>query len=101
VEHAADADVFVNVGPVDAFAGADDLKVLSLLECRTGKPPRPHERHADRAAVQQMRRDGIVGDFDRVDAGFARRDAHPRPPVKARIPVNDRRMLQPWKGVIL
>lgn len=47
VEHAMDADVLVEVGPMHAFAAADDLVILALLWCRAGEPPGPDERHAD------------------------------------------------------
>lgn len=50
-KHAVDADIFVDVRPVNAFAYTDDFKSAALLGCSVGQAPRPSNRDTYRATV--------------------------------------------------
>ena len=77
MKHAFDADVFVDVRPVDTLAAADDAKVQALRRACLGKTPRPGERNADHAPVDQMSSDLVTGDPHLLDARIATgRNAH-------------------------
>jgi hypothetical protein len=70
VQHAVDADVFVSIGPVEAFAVADDFPAGALGGRGAGKPPRPGKRDADGAPVHQVGDDRFVGNFHRLGSGL-------------------------------
>ncbi len=46
-----DADVLIDIRPVDSLARADETKVSSLCGRRFGQPPRPGKWHIDDSAV--------------------------------------------------
>lgn len=84
IQHAAGADVFVHVRPVNVLAAADDL-VLSPRRGRcVREPPRPGEGYADRAAAGEVGGNQVVGHLYRpnpwVAATRLRRSAHAKPP---------------------
>jgi len=60
LQHPANADVFINIRPVDAGSVADDFVLRALGRSRIQKPPRPREWHADLPPIHQMRADHIV-----------------------------------------
>ena len=62
-KHSVDADVLVNVGPMNSKAIANNLEVVSLSCCGVGESPRPGQWHADRAAIDEMGRDQLVCHF--------------------------------------
>ena len=85
-EHAAHANVLVDIGPPYAGAIAEDLVVGALLRRRIGQAPRPGERDADGPAVDEMGNNELVRDFDRghpwirATTTRLRRSAHATPP---------------------
>jgi len=80
-KHALDTEVFIDVGPMDALAGANQTKVCSLLGGRLRETPRPSERDADDPAVCETRDDLVLGDADVLDARLgASRSVHAMPP---------------------
>jgi hypothetical protein len=80
VKHALDANVLVDVRPVDALAGADKSKACSLTGCRPGEAPRPSQRNADDPAVRETRDELVCGNPDMLDAGLgANRSVHAMP----------------------
>jgi hypothetical protein len=56
-----DADVLVNVGPMDSLAGSDETKVCPLRGRGFRQPPRPSQRHADNTTVDQIGDDLVLG----------------------------------------
>ena len=79
VEHPANADVFIDVRPVDPRSIADDLIVRALLRRHIRQAVRPRQRDADRASIGQVRRDQIIGNFDRSGARIASRSSRSAP----------------------
>lgn len=70
MQHAFDADVLVDVRPVDADAIADQLPMVALSRSRFGESPRPGERYAHGAAIDEVSRDFGLADTQVGDAGF-------------------------------
>lgn len=80
MKHAFDTDVLVDIGPVNSVTGPDETKVRSLLRRGLCQSPRPNKRHADNAAVYQVRDDLVLSNPHLSDARiFARRSAHAMP----------------------
>jgi len=81
MEHPLDADVLVDVRPMNTLAGADEPKARSLLGGRISETPRPREGNADDAPVGETRDDLVRGDADMLDARLdANRSVHAKPP---------------------
>ena len=51
---AGNADVFVQVGPVDTFAAPDQAPVRALRSCPICKTWVPGQRHADGSAIDKV-----------------------------------------------
>jgi hypothetical protein len=64
MKQAVDADVLVNVRPVNSMTGSDEAKVRSLCGCGLGQPPGPGQRHADDTPVDQIGNDLVFGHTD-------------------------------------
>jgi hypothetical protein len=80
VQHAFGADVFIDVGPMDPVTVPNQAPIRALSWRRVRQPPRPRERHADHASIDQVGRDRFVGDVDAIDSRFnADRSAHAMP----------------------
>ena len=83
MKQAFDADVLVDVRPMNSLAGSDETKVRSLRGRGLGQPPGPGQRHADDAPVGQIGDDLILGHAyllnARIVAG-ASHSAHTTPP---------------------
>jgi len=81
MEHPLDADVLIDVRPMNALARADEPKARSLPGSRIRETPRPREGNADDAPVGETRDDLVRGDTDVLDARLgANRSAHAMPP---------------------
>jgi hypothetical protein len=57
MEHSLDTEILVNVGPVDSFTIADDLKLVPLGRCRLTQPPRPRQWNTHDTAVNEVEGD--------------------------------------------
>jgi len=80
-EHALDAQVLVEIRPVEALAGPDQAEVRPLGRSRVRQAPRPGERQADLAAIDEPNPDAASGEPGALDArGATRRSGHARPP---------------------
>src|SRR5437867_3587567 len=69
-KHAFRTNVFVNFRPVHALTITDDSKVATLGGRGIREPPRPRQGHADDAAVDQIGRDGVVGNPNVANTRF-------------------------------
>jgi hypothetical protein len=56
------ADIFVEVGPVNTLAGADETPVAPLLGTGVQESGVPGERGGDRPAVAEVHRKGVLAD---------------------------------------
>jgi len=80
VEQAIRAQIFVNLGPMDAMAVANELPIRPLGWGRVRESPRPRERHADDAPIGEMSGDGLAVDDYVTDSILnADRSAHAKP----------------------
>lgn len=80
-KHARDADVLVDIRPVNADSVTHYLEVLSLLRSCLEKAPGPRQRHANAPSVDEHRHDLVVSNFDSAYPRFSRcRNAHSKPP---------------------
>jgi hypothetical protein len=80
-KHSGDADVLVDVGPMNAGSVTHYLEMLSLLRSCLEKAPGPRQRHAYASSVDQHRNDLVVSNLDSAYPGFSRcRNAHSSPP---------------------
>jgi hypothetical protein len=68
LEHAASADVLVEVWPVHTFAIAHDFEVLPLLRGGLRQSPRPSKRYGYQAPIGKVGGDHLVIDFKFQDA---------------------------------
>jgi len=64
MQQALDADVFVNIGPMNSLAGSDDAQLRSLRRRGFGQPPRPRQRNADDSPVDEVGNDLVSRDAD-------------------------------------
>src|SRR5947207_7132260 len=79
-QHAFQANVLVNVGPVNSLTVPNDFPACSLLRSRIGEAPRPAERHTHNSAVGKADDYGFVGNVDGHDARISLGcSAHPKP----------------------
>ena len=69
-----DADILVQVGPADPFAGADELPVVALFWRAVREPRVPVERYCDVAAIGQLGRECVLGHGDALRPGC--RESH-------------------------
>ena len=80
VEQAVRAQIFVDVGPVNAVAVANQRPVRSLGWRRIRESPRPGERNTDDPSIDEVGGNEFIGDFDATDSRFnADRTAHAMP----------------------
>ena len=80
VEQAVRAQIFVDVGPVNAVAVANQCPVRSLGWRRIGESPRPGEGNTDDPSIDEVGGNDFIGDFDAADSRFnADRSAHAMP----------------------
>jgi hypothetical protein len=61
-QQAGYAKIFVDLGPVDAFAFAEELEVLALLGCSVKKAREPSQRNRYLAAVGEQHSKLVVAD---------------------------------------
>src|SRR5439155_17082078 len=81
VKHALDADVLINVRPVDTLPRADQSEVGTLGRGRVRESPRPSQRNTDNPAVCEARDDLVFRNSNLTDEGVsARRSGHTMPP---------------------
>jgi len=59
-----DADVFVELRPVDTLTTADETPVVLLLGCSVEKPGVPHDGHRNRATVHEIDGQGVLAQCD-------------------------------------
>ena len=85
------AQVFVNVGPMDAVAGAGDLPARQLLGRGIGKTRIPRERHGYGAPVHEIDTDRISIDSHVLDTLIAK---IPMPSLQQIVSPFDHRTLQ-------
>jgi hypothetical protein len=52
-QQAGDAQVFIDVGPVDAFAFTEEFEILALIRCGVQKSRKPGQRNRNLAAVRE------------------------------------------------
>lgn len=70
-----DADVLVQLGPVDAAAVSDQPPMVSLVGCPVGKSRIPGNRYGDRTTIGEVDGQGVVVDVHtccRWDLCFSR-----------------------------
>lgn len=80
LQHPPSADVFVDVGPMHAFAGPDYLEMATLRRRRIRQPPRPRQGNTDNAPIGQFGHKSVFGNFECDDTRFTiRRSVHPMP----------------------
>ena len=60
MKHPLNAEIFVDLRPMDSMAIADNLVVVSLGWSRVAEPPRPCQRHTDDAPVNEMESNQLV-----------------------------------------
>jgi hypothetical protein len=70
VEHAVCADVLVDFRPMDAVAIANQFPLLALGRRCFRESPRPCERNADHSSIDEIGRNGLVGDVHVIDSRF-------------------------------
>jgi len=63
-KHPLDADVLIDIRPVNSLSGADNSPFRALSGRRFRKPPRPRQWHADNPAVNEIGRNGVGGKLD-------------------------------------
>src|SRR5206468_8896691 len=82
LKHAFDAEIFIEVGPVNSLPIADDFVIVSLLRSRVTQSPRPCQRHTDDAPIHKMESNQIIGNaylsYPRVSIN---RNAHATSPA--------------------
>lgn len=61
-QQALHADVFVQFRPVDSFATGDETPVVPFGRSSVRQTREPRKRHGDRAAVGEIRNEGILSD---------------------------------------
>jgi hypothetical protein len=86
-EKAGDADIFVEVGPVNAFAPADQSPMFTFRRCPVREARVPWQRHAHGAAVDEIDDQGVLGDghpLGQRGADLTRRSAQAGWPLRAR-----------------
>jgi hypothetical protein len=71
MQQSLDADVFVNVGPMNSLAKPYEPQVRSLRRRGFGQPPRPRQRNADDSPVDEVGNDLVSRDADLQDARVA------------------------------
>ena len=60
MKHPLNAEIFVDLRPMDSMAIADNLVVVSLGWSRVAEPPGPCQRHTDDTPVNEMECDQLV-----------------------------------------
>ena len=64
MQQAFGAEVFIDVGPMDAVSTAGDFPVRALLRRCFGQPGIPRQGHGNTTAVHETDRQHILGYFD-------------------------------------
>ena len=71
-QEAFDADVFVKIGPMDAFAFTDEAPMGSFGVAAMGESGVPRQGDRDRSPIEQVHNEGITGDGQSLGPGFGR-----------------------------
>ncbi len=80
-EETLGAQVFIHVWPVDSETTPGDLPIVPLFRCRMKKPWIPGYRYRDRASVDQVNNQQVVGEPNVLDffSRFRFRNPHSTP----------------------
>src|SRR5665647_671446 len=70
MQHTFDADVLIDLRPMDTDAIADQLPMVALNGSGFGQPPRPRKRHTHGTAVDEIGGDLGLGDTQVGNSGF-------------------------------
>jgi hypothetical protein len=68
-QEADDADVLIEIGPVDALTLANESPACTLIRRGLEKPGVPGKRDGDRAPIQQLHAEDIGRDYDGLCEG--------------------------------
>ena len=86
MQHPLDADVFVDIRPVDTLARADEAEIRALLGRGFRESPGPSKRDADDAPICETSSDLIGSDLNILDPRIiVSRSVHAMSPESCRV----------------